>query len=211
MGILKQLGIVKSDKECVKIFESLFDCPFHEHESMDPHEYVKMYWNKYKEMYPNKGASVNGKVFELIIHTLFVRENLVPLYIQAKVAFVPNVNFDTLLYSEQNIPYAFSLKTSLRERYKQADLEGIALKYVHRRAKCYLLTLDETEAKNVKEKIKNGGVIGLDKAILCTNEEFDSLIRDLKSENFIEAGSVEIISTSFIVTQNKINTALNRQ
>ena len=43
-----------------------------------------------------------------------------------------------------------------RERYKQADLEAIALKYVHRKALSYLVTLEANEAKSVKAKIKSG-------------------------------------------------------
>ena len=72
------------------------------------------------------------------------------------------------------------MKTSLRERYKQADLESIALKYVHRKALSYLITLDEKEANGVKNKIVSGDVIGLDNVIVATNPEFDELILELK-------------------------------
>jgi hypothetical protein len=49
-------------------------------------------------------------------------------------------------------PICISAKTSLRERYKQADFEAIALKYVHRKALSFLVTLEENEAKSVKAK-----------------------------------------------------------
>jgi len=39
-----------------------------------------------------------------------------------------------------------TIKTSLRERYKQADLEGLALKQVYRKSKTYLITLSGQES-----------------------------------------------------------------
>lgn len=79
----------------------------------------------------------------------------------AKVAFVPNVIYDLMFYTSERGPICWSVKTSLRERYKQADLEAIALKYVHRKALSYLITLEENEAKSVKAKIKSGALLGL--------------------------------------------------
>jgi hypothetical protein len=59
-------------------------------------------------------------------------------------------------------------------------VEAIALKYVHRKALSYLITLEENEAKSVKAKIKSGDVICLDNVIVATSSEFDELIADLK-------------------------------
>jgi hypothetical protein len=95
-------------------------------------------------------------------------------------------------------------KTSLRERYKQADLEAIALKYVHRKALCYLITLDENEANRTKEKIKRGDIIGLDKVIVATSNEFDDLIGELKGYEFLEPPTVKIIESNQIVTKEKL-------
>lgn len=74
----------------------------------------------------------------------------------AKVAFVPNVIYDLMFYTSERGPICISAKTSLRERYKQADLEAIALKYVHRKALSYLVTLQTNEAK-IRMKRNNGG------------------------------------------------------
>lgn len=101
---------------------------------------------------------------------------------------MPNVKFDILLYSSDNYPIGLSLKTSLRERYKQADLEDIALKYVHRRALNYLITLDSDEADNVKEKLCRGELLGINKVIAADTEEFDELISKFGNINFINPG-----------------------
>lgn len=147
---------------------------------------------------------MNGTIFEIIIATLFVKESLVPLHLQAQVAFVPNVSFDAILYTNETGPIGLSLKTSLRERYKQADLEAIALKYVHRKAENYLLTMDAGEAELVSAKIRNGDVLGLNQAVLTTSEEFDDFIDRLKEKAFISPGTVEIIKAASTITEDVV-------
>lgn len=203
MGKLQELNIlVGQDNKAEIIFDSLFP-NFLEIPYSKPSEFISLYWSKYSE-HPDRNNNINGKVFECIIAALFVRENLLPLYISAKVAFVPNVIFDLMLYTVERGPICLSLKTSLRERYKQADLEAIALKYVHRKALCYLLTLEPNEARSVKGKIKSGDVIGLDDVIVSNNDDFDELIYSLKNYEYSEAGEVKIIQSTQIVTAEKV-------
>ncbi len=108
--------------------------------------------------------------FKLTIATLFIREKLLPLHLQAQLAFVPNAIYDLMLITSNNNPIGFSLKTSLRERYKQADLEALVLKNVHRKSENYLLTLDAVEARRVKEKIVNGELLGLDDVYVASDD-----------------------------------------
>lgn len=201
MGVLKQLNIVKgSDTKAAELFESLLG-DFRLIKYNSPHEYVNLYWNKYLSL-NERNANLNGKVFEYIITTLLYNENLLPVYIQAQVAFVPNVDFDALLYSREVGPIALSMKTSLRERYKQADLEAIALKYVHRKAKAFLLTMEENEAVNAKNKIVSGDIIGLDAIVVCSGKDIDEMITNLKnSYQYTIAGSVDIIKSFQIVNK----------
>ena len=202
-SLLKQYRVVCSTNKSSRLFETLFgETTFLEIKYFKPSEYVNKYWERYCEA--RESSSLNGKMFELIIATLFIREGLLPLYLQAKVAFVPNIEFDSLLYSRECGPVAFSLKTSLRERYKQADLEAIALKYVHRKAKCFLLTLEENECTVVNEKIKKGEVIGLNRAVLCSSKDFDDLIFDLRKYEFCLAGNIDIIESNQIITNDLI-------
>lgn len=204
MGILKDYNIVKGENlKAAEVFENIFTGKtFLDIEYKKPSEYINKYWNAYNSL-KNRNANLNGKVFEYIITTLLYRENILPVYIQAQVAFVPNVDFDALLYSKEVGPIALSMKTSLRERYKQADLEAIALKYVHRKAKSYLLTMEKEEAKNAKQKIKSGDIIGLDEIVLCSDEDINNLINNLKKFEYIIAGSVDIIKSTQIVTIKK--------
>lgn len=201
--ILRDLGIVVGkDTKAGNMFEELFpDFMVLEYES--PSGYVKMFWEKYKQLVGNK-PSLNGKMFEYILASLCIREGILPLYLSAKVAFVPNVVYDLMFYTAERGPICWSVKTSLRERYKQADLESIALKYVHRKALSYLITLDEGEAMGVKEKIKKGDVIGLDNVIIATNPEFDDLVADLKTFIFEEPPTVKVIESTQVITIEKV-------
>lgn len=203
MGKLNQLGItVGKNKKVESIFDSLFP-NFLDINYSEPTEYISIYWNAYSKC-QNANNNLNGKIFEYILATLFVRENILPLYLSAKVAFVPNVNYDLMFYSDERGPICISAKTSLRERYKQADLEAIALKYVHRKALSYLLTLEVNEARSVKAKIKSGDIIGLDNVIVATNDEFNELIDELKKYNFCDPPTVKVIQSNQVITYEKV-------
>lgn len=213
MGILKNLGLVSSETISSQIFEELLDAEqFYDISYDKPTDYVSRYWDAFSKL-PQSNNNIGGKIFELIIETLFLREGLMPLFTQARVAFVPNVDFDILLYklTEQGerIPISISIKTSLRERYKQADLEGFALKNVHRKAKCYLLTMNGEEAQNVNRKILSGDVAGLDKVIICDTKDFNLFIDALKDNKYVESDTRKIITSTFEVTEDKYQNVIN--
>jgi len=199
---LQQYGIVKKTNKSSNVFEKLFPNIF-DIEYKKPSEYVNYCWDIYGG-YKGGNNNLNGMIFEYILATLLIREKLLPFYLQAKVVFVPNVHYDLLLYTEEFGPVAISAKTSLRERYKQADLEAIALKYVHRRAQCYLVTLNKKEGEGVKQKIKKGDVIGLDQVILAETGDIDNLMCSLKKYAFIKAPKVNVVQSDLIVTANKV-------
>lgn len=207
MGKLNELSItIGRDNKAELIFDSLFP-NFLLVEYEKPSDYVRKYWEAYST-HPERNNNLNGKMFEYILATLCVRENILPIYMSAKVAFVPNVIYDLMFYTAERGPICWSVKTSLRERYKQADLESIALKYVHRKALSYLITLEEKEAKGVKAKIKSGDVIGLDDVIVATSEEFNELIFELKQFEFSEPPTVKVIESNQIITEEKLNKIL---
>lgn len=212
MSILSDIGITHGNEGKVeKVFADLME-DFWDLKYDYPSDYIKTYWDLYLDYCSSLDISeksninnLNGKIFELILATLFVREGMLPLFIGAKVAFVPNVIYDLMIYSKERGPICFSAKTSLRERYKQADLEAIALKYVHRRALCYLITLDEKEAENNNKKIKEGKIIGLDNIVYAISKEFDDLIRvEVKRYQLEQPGSVSIIESQNVVDISKL-------
>jgi hypothetical protein len=186
-------NLISGDKVCA-VFDSLYQgilsIPITSGSS-----FMSSLW----ERYGNESQNLNGKVFEGLIASVLYRLNILPIYVQAKLAFVPNVDFDFILYFKEYGPIVLSAKTSLRERYKQADLEGMMLREVHRNAKTYLITLNDSEAKNVNTKIENGQVLGIDSVITTTKPNFDKLLEDLSSLTFYKPKKVEIISDHRII------------
>ncbi|MCF6344530.1 MAG: hypothetical protein L3J15_07660 [Devosiaceae bacterium] len=197
MSKLRDLNIIPNGGSSAKLFEELFP-KILDVEYFSPSNFISKNWAIY-ENNPIKNNNLNGAVFEYLLASIFYLEGIKPLFFQAQVVFVPNVNFDFLCYSNEFGPVVFSAKTSLRERYKQADLEAIALKYVHRKAKSYLVTLNEIEAKSVNKKIISGDVIGIDNVIVATSSEFDELIKNIKKYDFIKPDKVEIIKSLRII------------
>jgi len=207
--MLRELGIiVGQNTKAGNVFESLFP-NFMDIQYSVPSEYIYKYWSEYKKL-PDTNSNLNGKVFEYILATLCIRENLLPLYLSSKVAFVPNVIYDLMFYTAERGPICWSVKTSLRERYKQADLESIALKYVHRKALSYLITLEEGEANGVKQKIKSGDVIGLDNVIVATNPEFDELVIELKKFKFEQPPTVKVVESNQVVTLENVQSVFRK-
>lgn len=204
MSILSDLKLVRNGTKTEAIFEDLFpNKTFWNIEYEKPSEYVSKYWEAYKNKKFSNNA-LNGRIFEVIISSLFIREKLLPMYLQANVAFIPNVEYDLILYNKERGPISISLKTSLRERKKQADLEAIALKYVHRKSQCFLLSLEAKEVECAKKDLQNGCLLGLDNVILADSSEFDEFISRLKIKVFSEAGNIDIITSNQVVTSDII-------
>lgn len=204
MSKLNHLGItVGVNTKAEAVFNELFP-DFMLIKYKKPSEYISNCWTEYLN-YPEMNNNLNGRIFEYILATLFVREKMLPLYLSARVAFVPNVIYDLMFYTEERGPICLSAKTSLRERYKQADLESIALKYVHRKALSYLITLEPDEAESVKQKIKSGDVIGLDDVCVADSNNFDQLINQLKGYALSDPPTVKVIESNQIVTKEKLN------
>jgi hypothetical protein len=139
------------------------------------------------------GNSVLGSAFECLLALVLCMEEIGPFFMQAELTFVPNAKFDILMYDENGFPISLSIKTSLRERYKQADLEAMALKQVHRNSESYLITLNELEAAAQSQKIEKRELVALDKIILATSKDFDELILDLKARNLVDPDLVPVI------------------
>lgn len=198
MSYLMDLGIIKKENDSSKAFEkAISKQTFKNIQSKKPSDYVQKCWSLYNDCAIKKNGALNGKVFELVIYTLLYKESIAPFYVQASMTFVPNVEYDVIIYNKVT-PVSLSLKASLRERYKQADLEAVALKYVHRKAKAYLLTMNEDEAKVQTKNLAEGKMLGLDRIIYCASTDLDNLIEELKKTEFKESDSFHVVTGRLI-------------
>jgi len=162
-------------------------------------EIIDEIWSNYQDQFDSNN-SLNGVVFEELLGYVLTLAGCMPFYMQAKVAYVPNVNYDFICYDTEHGPVSLSAKTSLRERWKQADLEAVALKYVHRNASSYLVTLDEAVIKTRLEKIND--CMGLNDFVLATSHRFDVLIEELKERTFSKAGVIDTVTSNIIIDSN---------
>ncbi len=122
---------------------------------------------------------------------------------QAKVAFIPNVNYDFVIYSKEIGPIVLSAKTSIRERYKQADLEAVALKYVHRKSESYLISLDAVEVRSRKNNLAD--VMAINNFIDAFTTEYDDLLTSLQARQIIESPVISIIESNIIINKENFN------
>lgn len=153
-----------------------------------PHEFIRTAYCDYRQTHGSNNA-VNGKMLEYLICETLKREGITPFYYQAKFKLVPNVDFDLVCYHPVR-PVVLSAKVSLRERYKQAVLEGFILGQVYRNSKSYLITLSKDEQARERRKILSGDVVGLADCLIADSPDYDALLMELKKETFSPAAPI---------------------
>lgn len=166
---------------------------------LPPSGFIKKYWTIYQENFESN-QNINGKVFEELISICLIRQGVLPFYMQAKVAFIPYVNYDFIIYTSEMGPISLSAKTSLRERWKQADLEAIALKYIHRKSESYVITMDEEAVK--RRRVDSSQALGIDSFILAKTDEFDQMIDKINSQKCILSPKVEVVNSNIVITSS---------
>lgn len=129
---------------------------------------------------PQSIGSMGGRWLEWAVLIALKEHKLTPAYWQAKIEGVPSDN-DVMLWSQEHGPVVLSCKTSLRERYKQADLEALALRPKYPYAKAFLITLDSDKrhVARTRSKIKTGEIVALQAIYDETN--VDDLFAFLKT------------------------------
>lgn len=170
---------------------------------MLPSDYVTECWRRYID---NASAStytrnnaLNGKVFEVIVATALYRRKVIPFYFQAAASLIPDVDYDIIMFDKENeIPITISMKTSSRERYKQADLEAYAFSNVYRSALNYLIMLNERDCRTVQRKIDAGAMLGLEKVIRANSSDFDSFVDELSKRKLGRAPRITLFDGQLI-------------
>jgi len=129
-------------------------------------------------------ANWNGYLFEALVHRLLLESgiNQKCILVNAKLALIEDTKYDIVLCGQKirsgrQFPVCLSLKTSLRERYKQAEREGMIAKQVHRGSFTALLTMED----KIPETL-----YGLDRIVGCSNpSHLADLVSEIKSMNLV--------------------------
>ena len=112
---------------------------------------------------PQSIGSAAGHWLEWATIVALREQKLTPMYWQAEFAAVPKNYNDVLLWSKEHGPVVLSCKTSLRERYKQADLEAVALRQHYPNARFFIVTIDadKRHVTNIRKKITGKELLAL--------------------------------------------------
>ena len=95
------------------------------------------------------------------------------------------------------IIYTIFIKEKVTPIYFQAELEGIALKEVYKRAETYLITLDnEQEIDKFERKVADKDIRGIDRCINAYSSEFDDIIKRLKNSGVDEPPDIKAIKSA---------------
>ncbi len=147
---------------------------------------------------PQSIAGMGGNWLEYAVLIALKERKLTPAYWQAEFTAVPANFNDVMLFSKEHGPIILSCKTSLRERYKQADLEAVALRPQFPQGKFFLITLDEdkTHVARIRKKIVEKELLALQSLYDETN--MDELFALLKTMTLIEP-AVKVLKSAKVV------------
>lgn len=192
-----------------EIYSSFLDLNYEK-----PTEYVIRYWNLFLKYCNERSQDKrlrkirNEKIFQFILVTLFIRENILPFFIDTRVKYVPEPIPLLLLTSKGHCLISLYLTTSYKEFHKLADLEAMALKNVHRISKSFLIALSDDDALQVSQKIIKEDIFGLNDVIVATSEKFNQFISELKAFTFDLSPSVSVIECNQIITKENLDLLL---
>lgn len=136
---------------------------------------------------PQSIGSMGGNWLEWAALIAVRESKLTPAYWQAEFTKLPDNFNDVTFWTVEHGPVILSCKTSLRERYKQADLEAVALRQFYPKGKFFLLTLDEdtTHLARTRQKIAANDLLALQ--AIYAPDNADELIAFLKSVTITNA------------------------
>ena len=130
--------------------------------------YVHGLWSEAKRL----GVD-SGPLFEMIIGSVIFSAGVEAFYRKTALAKVPELELDFLLLGDDpNSPICIQLTSTLRERYKLADLQAFKIKHFYPGAYVTLLTMDSKDvARRDPAQLKSldalidAGSTGLDELV----------------------------------------------
>lgn len=121
----------------------------------------------------------SGSLFEMLVGSIFMAADLTPFYSSAELMEASGLEMDYLIWNSAcDAPVCFQLTSTLRERFKLADLQAFKVKTRYPSAEFHLLTMD---SKDVARR-KSTTFESLDSLIYCGDTSFDQLLKEVKSK-----------------------------
>ena len=144
----------------------------------EPSTFFSFFWQKYESSVRGMklNNTYNGTAFAIVLCYLFFRENIEIKKMDEDVGIF-GIKPDFLIDTKSGKEIFLSIKTSGRERWKQADWEAIKYKEKFPDTQCILLMNHEKEVNTAKKKVP---YITLDKILYARSKDLDDLVNLLK-------------------------------
>jgi hypothetical protein len=131
-----------------------------------------------------ENGRLNGDLFEGLFASAMLGAGLGSFIMSAEYSVLPYSKVDMVVYTQKAGPIMLSLKSSLRERWKQSDLEFHVAKQFNPGIIAAIATMDSDGIRQPTSLLNDGQLLGLDRVIDCNlPSQVDSLFRlisDLK-------------------------------
>ncbi|QYC30721.1 hypothetical protein HGD80_02615 [Paulownia witches'-broom phytoplasma] len=171
--------------------DNYFKYPFNQYMKLN-HQSLNHYFQITKST-SQKQKVLRGKINEYLILIYLRHLGITQQYPQAYLFFIPDIKFDLVLFTKTKRIIAFGIKTSLRERYKQAIIEAQQLKKLDTRFEYYLLTNDAVETQRLNNKIQNGKVQGINKVVDCFSQKANAFFETFSQRQFVPFSEINLI------------------
>ena len=170
------------------IYQDFFiDTDLERFEYDKPHYYFNYFWEQYQQFRDSqrgedgsasgKWNNLNGQAFGIIMGFLLDREGFQIVAMDEKFPRVDLVQPDFVL--QHGHRYSFlSIKTSSRERWKQADWEAIKFKRAYPKTKCFLILIKPEEVRTIKTKLH---LLDLDDVVSANSVDLDEMFVNMKA------------------------------
>ena len=134
-------------------------------------EWVSKSWNEAEQIgiVPegggNKNKQLRGQILEQVFLAAIINDGLLPVHLRFRIRCVYTTRFDFVWWRDQKHPWTLNVKTSLRERFKQAICDSILMKRLYPDQMSYVFTLNREEAiarqRDIAgENVEHHGVYG---------------------------------------------------
>ncbi|MEC4558632.1 MAG: hypothetical protein U9532_00345 ['Conium maculatum' witches'-broom phytoplasma] len=156
------------------------------------HQKLNHYFNQ-NNINSQSQKVIRGKINECLILLYLRNQGIKHLYPQSSLFFIPDNKFDLVLFTQKKRIMAFNFKTCLRDRYKQAMVEGQQIKKLDTRFEYYLLTNNEPETQRLNHKIKQGKVQRINAVINLFSHSAQAFFQHLLTNTFVPFRDINLI------------------
>ena len=139
-------------------------------------DYIQDVWNDAKRLGIGTGPQ-SGPLFEMLIGSVFIAADVAPFFRRAELANARKIECDFLFWeSSSEVPICIELTSTLRERYKLADLQAFKIKANYPNGKFFQLTMDYKDAS----RRSNKDFESLDGLVFAGSPQFESVISAIR-------------------------------